>query len=184
MNIVTLLLAAAAVMLVTCIPSGNTAGEGGRVVINEFMTANNEGGPADEYGDHDDWIELYNAGDASVNIGVLSLTDDSLQLHSYSLPDTQLPAGGFVLIWADDEPMQGKWHAPFKLSWKNGDEIILTQGKDRIVDRYRFFPEDGNPLARVPGTSYGRAVDGDTLWGQQIEPTPGTANRGIRTPTD
>ena len=174
------MLLAAAALLYTCSPTG-TGDDGNRlIVINEFMSANSDDGPTDEHGDSDDWIELYNNGENEISVADLYLSDDSLQLHAYSFPDTVIAPGGFLLVWADDEPLEGKWHAPFQLSWQNGDEIILTKGRDRIVDRYRFFPENGNPTARVPGTSFGRAGDGDTLWGQQTEPSPGAPNRGIR----
>lgn len=169
-------------LLFLCTPVGPGGETPPRIVINEFMTANGDGGPTDEHGNPDDWVELFNASDAAITLQGYYLSDDSLQLHAYSLPDTQLPPGGYLLVWADDEPEEGNRHAPFKLSWQNGDEIILTKGRDLIVDRYQFFPENGNPLARVPGTSFGRAADGDTIWGQQLEPTPGTANTGIRLP--
>jgi hypothetical protein len=169
-----------AALLLMCSPAGDGAEPRPAIVINEFMTANEGDKFTDEYGDADDWIELYNGGDTPVNAGGLFLSDDSLHLHAYTLPDTLLPPGGYLLVWADDEPLEGTWHAPFKLSWKRGDEIILTKGAGSIVDRYRFFPENGNPLARVPGTSFGRNPDGADDWGQQTEPTPGTANRGSR----
>ena len=108
------------------------------------------------------------------------LSDDSLQLNRFILPDTLLPAGKHLLIWADDDVQQGKWHAPFKLAAAEGDEIILSSTDNRIVDRIQFFPKNHNPIARVPDESYGRLYDGDTLWGQQNTPTPGTANTGGR----
>ncbi len=169
-------------LLLRCTPVGPGGAAAPGIVVNEFMAANGDGGPTDEHGDPDDWVELFNTSDAVIDLQGYYLSDDSLQLHAYSLPDTQLPPGGYLLIWADDEPDEGSRHAPFKFSWQNGDEIILTQGKNLIVDRYRFFPENGNPLARVPGTSFGRTADGDTTWGQQLEPTPGSANTGIRRP--
>jgi hypothetical protein len=180
MNKVSISVLISVTLVFMCTPSQPSVDAVPPVVINEFMAANEPGGPVDEYGDADDWIELYNAGYAAVNVSDLYLSDDSLHLHAYSLPDTVVPPGGFLLIWADDEPAEGRWHAPFKLSWRSGDEIILTQGLEQQVDRYRFFPENDNPTARVPGTSFGRAEDGADLWGQQLQPTPGAANEGVR----
>lgn len=149
-------------------------------VINEFMASNVASGIVDECGDTDDWIELCNTSGKQLQAGDYGLSDDSTRLYRFSLPDTQLPPGGYLLIWADDEPQQGKWHAPFKLSATDGEEIILTHIDGRIVDRIQFFPRNRNPIARVPDESYGRFSDGDTLWVQQDTPSPGVANIGGR----
>jgi hypothetical protein len=149
-------------------------------VINEFMAANVTSGITDESGDADDWIELCNTSGKPLQSGDYGLSDDSTRLYRYALPDTQLPPGGYLLIWADDEPEQGKWHAPFKLSATEGEEIILTHTEGRIVDRIQFYPRNRNPIARVPDESYGRFADGDTLWVQQDTPSPGAANAGGR----
>lgn len=150
------------------------------LLINEFMASNSVSGCIDEYGDSDDWIELYNSGTEAVETGGYMLSDDSLRLNRFMLPDTLLPAESHLLIWADDDPQQGKWHAPFKLDATEGDEIILSTTENLIVDRIQFFPKNHNPVARVPDESYGRLYDSDTLWGQQNTPTPGSANTGGR----
>ena len=152
----------------------------GPLLINEFMAGNRASEYVDEYGDSDDWIELYNCGTMPVQTEEYMLSDDSLRLNRFVLPDTLLPAGSHLLIWVDDDPQQGKWHAPFMLSAEKGEEIILSTRDNHIVDRIQFFPGNRNPVARVPDESYGRLHDGDTLWGQQITPPPGSANTGGR----
>lgn len=167
--------------LLLCSPVNTEDGvERNAILINEFMAGNNASGCVDEYGDSDDWIELYNSGAEPVQMGKYMLSDDSLRLNKYLLPDTLLGSGQHLLIWADDEPQQGIWHAPFKLSATDGEEIILSGADERIVDRIQFFPENNNPIARVPDESYGRLTDGDSLWGQQNTPTPGATNTGGR----
>ncbi len=164
-----------------CTPSGGDAdGDAPALVINEFMASNGSDSIVDEYGDADDWIELFNRGDAAVEIRGCFLSDDSTNPHAYPLPDTTVPPAGFLLVWADNDALQGKWHAPFKLSAQDGEEIILTRGKAQIIDRIQFFPHNNNPLARVPDESYGRERDGSENWVQQREPTPGSANVGGR----
>ncbi|MDP8203857.1 MAG: hypothetical protein P9L95_04940, partial [Candidatus Tenebribacter mawsonii] len=48
---------------------------GANLVINEFL-ASNDFGAVDENGDHDDWIEIYNAGDEAIDIGGMYITDN------------------------------------------------------------------------------------------------------------
>ena len=45
------------------------------VVINEYL-ASNDACCTDENGDYDDFIELYNGGSASVDVGGMYITDD------------------------------------------------------------------------------------------------------------
>jgi hypothetical protein len=150
------------------------------LVINEFMADNNGDSILNEYGVASDWIELYNRGDEAIALRGYYLSDDSTDLRVYSLPDTSIQPGGYLLVWADGEPQNGVLHAPFKLSAFDGDEIILTIGRTGIVDRIQFFPHNNNPVARVPGESYGRTVDGGDTWDQQRTPSPGAPNSGGR----
>jgi hypothetical protein len=177
---------AVGVLLVTCgvlfscdAPVG--APEETALVINEFMADNNGvDSIVDGAGQADDWIELFNRGNEAAVLSGYVLSDDSTDLSAYSLPDTVIPPGGYLLIWADDEPSQGALHAPFKLSAFDGDEIILSTRDGIIIDRIQFFPRNNNPVARVPGTSYGRIADGANRWDQQKTPTPGASNSGGR----
>jgi hypothetical protein len=143
------------------------------VVINEFMASNGTGVYLDENNEADDWIELYNEGKGPVSLKELSLSDDSTKLDKFALPDTILPSRGFVVIWADNQEKQGRLHAPFKLSDKNGDDIILTKGEKTIVDRIQFLSSVVSKDA-----SYGRWTDGAATWAEQRQPTPGSANIG------
>jgi len=150
------------------------------IIINEFMADNRGTFAKDPFGEADDWFELYNNEAEPCSTANYFCSDDSLELDKYTLPDTVLPPGGYLLIWADGSPEQGAFHATFKLAAEEGDEIILSDSKGRIIDRVQFFPHNKNPVARVPDRSYGRAFDGDTMWAQQITPSPGRANTGGR----
>ena len=54
---------------------GSGSGPVQGLFINEFM-ADNDTIVADEYGEYDDWLEIYNAGLTSVDLGGMYLTDD------------------------------------------------------------------------------------------------------------
>lgn len=150
------------------------------LLINEFLTSNKSCLGTDDAGDCDDWIELYNSGKEAVSLKEISCSDDSANLYKYTFPDTSLAPGAFIVLWADDEPEEGALHAPFKLSSENGDEIILTGTRGKVLDRIQFFPHSGNPIARVPDASYGREFDGSENWVQLFSPSPGAKNTGGR----
>ncbi len=169
---------AALYLLCFCTKHVNDASRPVSVVINEFMASNGTTVYVDENNEADDWIELYNKGGTPASLKGLFLSDDSTELDKFALPDTVLPAHGFVVVWADNEENQGSLHASFKLSAQNGEEIILTQDGKTIIDRIQFFISSNNPTARVPDESYGRWTDGAETWAQQKQPTPGSANLG------
>jgi len=91
---------------------------GNPLVINEFM-ASNSNSVADPQGDYDDWIEIYNSGNYTVNLGGMYL-----QILSAGRGETTIPPGGYLVIWADGETSSTGLHANFKLS-ADGEEIAL-----------------------------------------------------------
>jgi hypothetical protein len=143
----------------------------GILFINEFMAAN-DSTIIDENGDYDDWIELYNAGATDIDLGGMYLTDDFTDVTKWQIPDTCITGGGFILIWADKETMEGPLHANFKISAANGEGLGLydTDLKENaLIDAKSFDPQ-------ARDTSYGRFPDGRGKWYFMPTPTPGAAN--------
>ncbi len=91
------------------------------LVINEFM-ANNDSIIADEFGEFEDYIELFNAGHDPIYLGDMYITDDFADVNKERLPKISLAAGAYLLLWADSDPSQGDRHLNFKLS-KEGEQI-------------------------------------------------------------
>jgi len=101
------------------------------LLINEFM-AGSDGSIRGPQGDTDDWIEIYNYGDAPIDMAGMYLTDDLSDPDAWQVPGnnpalTTVPAHGYVLIWADSEPSKGALHAGFKLS-ASGEQLGLFAG--------------------------------------------------------
>lgn len=143
-----------------------------QVVINEFL-ASNDAGITDEYGEYDDWIELYNAGNDTVDIGGYYITDDSSDTTQFQIPtgndSTKIAPGQFLLLWADKESEQGVLHVEIKLS-ANGEEIFLYEPDGTtLVDSITFG-------AQATDVSYGRSIDGGTSWETFANPTPAASN--------
>lgn len=147
-------------------------GEGNGVVgdlkINEFM-ASNEETIADEYGEYDDWIELYNAGEDSVFLGSMNLTDNLWDPTKWNLPDVYIKAGEFLLFWADNQPEQGAFHTNFKLD-DDGEEIgLFPNSVYETMDSLTFYEQ-------TTDISEGRLPNGFDNWSFFSTPTPGASN--------
>ena len=142
----------------------------GPLYINEIM-ASNDSTLADEAGEFDDWIEIYNNSDAAQSLNGLFLSDDPNRPNRWAFPDVSVPANGFLLVWLDDDTEQGELHASFKLE-RNGEEIGLyepAEGGFSALDLIVFE-------AQRPDTSYGRSPDGGTALEFFATPTPGASN--------
>jgi len=152
------------------------------LVINEFM-ADNSDFILDNAGDDDDWIEIYNYGDNPVDIAGMYLSDDRNEPKKWPVPayapqETTIPPGGFLIIWADGETVEGPLHAGFALSRGGGEDVGL-------------YDADGNPIDVIEGFapqatnhSLGRFPDNGSQWcvfgeSEGTTPTPGESNSRI-----
>jgi hypothetical protein len=143
------------------------------VLINEIM-ADNAGSfeDPDEPLEYPDWIEVYNPSPIPVHMGGMYLTDDPDKPQLFRIPDgVMVPAFGYLVFVADEEPEQGPLHTNFKLS-KGGETVALydteSQGY-RLLDQVSY---DG----LGPDVSYGRFPNGGADWKTLGASTPGGAN--------
>jgi len=141
----------------------------GQLYLNEFMASNSQT-IADELGEYDDWIEIFNKRSGPLNLRGFYLTDDFDSPTKWALPEVIIPGNGFLLIWADGSPNQGKFHADFKLS-AGGEELGLYDGQ-KFVDSLKF----GNQRTNI---SFARFPDGGPQWRECETPTPGASNNQV-----
>lgn len=145
-----------------------------QVVVNEISAAN-AGGIADNYGDYEDWIELYNSGGAAVDLSGYFLSDDELEPMKWEIPaGTTIAAGGHLLIYASnrDESVGGNLHTSFKITQAKQEGAVLSDPSGAIVDSYLLT------VANQRNHSRGRSTDGANDWGIFTAPTPGMPNAG------
>jgi len=145
-----------------------------QLAINEVMAINNST-IADEEGEFDDWVELYNYGSDPINLVTIYLSDNPDRPNKWNLPNEILQAGEYFLIWLDNDPQQGARHATFKL---NGDGETLglyqnCQEEPQLIDEVVFEEQ-------IADVAYGRLPNGDGPF-VKLVPTPGSQNLEIST---
>ncbi len=141
-----------------------------QLFINEFM-ASNDSTIADEYGEYDDWIEIYNGDENPVWLGDKYLSDNLLNFDKWQLPDVTLQSGEFILIWADNDPEQGPNHTNFKLD-QNGEEIGIF---DAEITGF-FLIDSISYCEQTTDISLGRNPDAGNDWIYYLHATPGYSN--------
>lgn len=125
-------------------------------IISEFV-ADNAGGLNDGHGASPDWIEIYNAGDAALDLAGYHLTDNSQNLVRWTFPSTTLDAGEFLVVFAsgNDAPdPQGNLHTNFSLN--DQGEYLALVAPDGTTILSEFTP--AYP-AQKSNASYGIAQD-------------------------
>ncbi|NLF39682.1 hypothetical protein GX586_09570 [bacterium] len=121
------------------------------VFISEFM-AQNDSVLADQDGEYSDWIELYNAGTATVNMLGWRLSDNATAPEKWVFPQTNLAPGRFVIVFASGKDRRAggaELHANFKLS-ASGEYLGLSMPDGTVAHEYApVFP------AQTADISYG-----------------------------
>lgn len=143
------------------------------LVINEVM-ADNITTITDNYGQFDDWIEIYNPLNYDVNLAGYFLSDNSENPRRWQVPATfidsvKVPAHGYLLFFADDAGSQGVLHTNFNLN--NTTEFVGLYSPDGLtrVDEIAWVHMDAD-------TSLGRLTDGSPEWVNFIVTTPDFSN--------
>jgi hypothetical protein len=121
-----------------------------QVVINELM-ASNSSTAADQDGEYDDWIELFNNTGSAYDLTGHFLTDTNSDLTRWQFPNgTSISGNGFLIVWADGDTLQTGLHANFRLS-ADGEEVLLVNPSGKVIDEVIFGPQSTDrSYARVP----------------------------------
>ena len=140
------------------------------VILNEFV-ARNQSGVQDEAGQYEDWIELHNRGSIVVDLSGMWLSDNLEQPLKWQIPSGySLAPGETILLWADDDALDGPLHANFKLSSGGEDLVLMSADGITLLDFQIFGPQQAD-------TATGRLDDGGDLWVTLPAPTPNAANQ-------
>ncbi len=125
----------------------------GGLVINEIM-ASNISSIADQDGEFDDWVELYNGNNFSLNLNGYYLSDNENDLYKWSFPNISIPANDYLIVWCDTAGnSQSGLHTTYRLS-ADQEEVYLTSPTGVVLDAVHFvnMPTDLS-YSRVPNGS-------------------------------
>jgi hypothetical protein len=147
-----------------------------QLVINEY-SCSNYNDYADQFGDFEDWIELYNPTGAAVSTAGLFLSDNPSNPLKWPIPTTNVAAGGYLLVFASDLNITNTppYHTSFKLRQsENPESIVLSDAMGSSIDQVAIQKAARNHSA-------GRSTDGAATWGVFTSPTPNASNTGAST---
>ena len=158
------------ILVTSCEDNGSN--DSGALFINEFL-ASNDACYADEAGEYDDWVELYNSSSNPIDVGGMYIADN-LEDELYLIPNTDnslstVPGNGYLILWFDKDEEQGPHHIGEKLSG-DGEGIYLLSDSTTIIDSLSFDVQETD-------VSMGRSPDGSDNWVNFTTPTPGASNK-------
>ncbi|MCC6727657.1 MAG: chitobiase/beta-hexosaminidase C-terminal domain-containing protein, partial [Saprospiraceae bacterium] len=145
-----------------------------QVVLNEYSAANLSAN-ADNYGKHEDWVELYNTDSVNaVDLSGWQLSDNPDKPDKWSIPPgISLSPKGHLLVWLSgrDEGGGGSIHANFKITQTKGtpEELVLSNAAGILMDSKKVRKTQVNQCV-------GRKLDGGDDWGVSNAPSPGATN--------
>ncbi len=135
----------------TVTPPGPVVG----IVINEIAPFGSN--YQDINGKSEDWVELYNTTNQTIQLGGLFLSDKLSELDKWEIPaGLSIAPGAYLTFFTDGDPEDGILHADFSL--KAGGESIaisqMTANGLEIIDSYTF-PETAfeSTHARIPNAT-------------------------------
>ncbi|WP_297088149.1 chitobiase/beta-hexosaminidase C-terminal domain-containing protein [uncultured Draconibacterium sp.] len=157
-------------LLLLIFTANRLVAESQKILITEFMAINDKT-ISDEDGDDSDWLELFNPGDNTVSLNGWYLTDKADNLTKWKIPDINLKAGEYLLIFASEKKRDNpasELHTNFKLS--GSGEFLAIVEPDGVTISHSYG--ESYPAQRED-ISYG-LYQGQYLFFS--EPTPGFTN--------
>ena len=149
------------------------------VLINEVLSSNDFTN-ADEDGASNDWLELYNPTNATVDVGGWYLSDSSGNRTKWQIPaGVSIGSGQFLVIWASDKNRvipANPLHTNYSLS-TSPEPVYLSRTVAGNVTTVDFMAPGSTPnyAAQRPDVSFGLYPTATGLQtGYMILPTPGT----------
>ncbi len=110
-----------------------------QVIVNEYSCANWKQF-ADNYGKHEDWIELHNLSIVPVNIGGYYLSDDEDKPTKWQIPDdVTIPTLGYLIVYASGRNEGGNGaplHTNFRLTQtkNNPEHIVFSKPNGQAIN--------------------------------------------------
>ncbi|MCB0772420.1 MAG: CotH kinase family protein [Flavobacteriales bacterium] len=145
-----------------------------QVVINE-VSASNQNTITDNYGENEDWVELYNTTAAPVDLSGWYLSNKVNNPLKWPFPaGASIPANGHLVVYCSkrNTGAGGVFHTNFKLNQSDDDHVVLSTPGGTLTDDVVLDPPTKLDHSR------GRTTDGASTWSLFLTPTPNAANTG------
>jgi hypothetical protein len=148
--------------------------------LNEVQ-AENLTGPADNIGERDPWVEIYNAGATTQSFAGLYLGTNGAPTQWAFPPNAAVGPGQFLVVWLDGQAGQSagaNLHTSFRLTQGNGS-VLLSRFVSNAVQVVDYL----NYSALPANYSYGDFPDGQPFYRQAMfKFTPATTNSSALPP--
>jgi len=156
-----------------CLIVGTSANS--QIVINEY-SCSNMNGIADNFGQREDWIELWNSTGAAIDLTGYYLSDKASNLTKWQIPSGSIPANGFKVVIASKRDLVNgtQLHPNFNLKQTKGEWIILTNPLGNVMDSIKIVH------MTKADHSVGRSTNGAIDWKLFTTPTPNANNVGAQ----
>ena len=77
-----------------------------------------------EDGDYPNWIEIHNAGEKTVNLKGIGISDASVNLFRWSFPETDISPGEYLIVFASGKDRRNP-----------EGEFLHTNSKSRLQEK-------------------------------------------------
>lgn len=136
--------------------------------INEIQTSNTQT-IHDLAFDYEPWMEIYNPNAFQVNLAGYQIQNAS---GTYTIPSNNpiqsiIPAGGFRVVWFDNETVEGALHLNLTVAPQGNVKLLSPNGS--TLDQVNYSAINSNQ-------SWGRSSDGGGSWITFNAPTPTASN--------
>ncbi|MBP6335710.1 MAG: CotH kinase family protein, partial [Bacteroidia bacterium] len=133
-----------------------------QVLINEIQ-ASNISTTTDQFGEYDDWIELYNAGNTNVNLNGYGLTDNISLPFQFQFPDISLAPQSYLLVFAADTTVTDVM-SHWETAINSNDTWYYRANTSTPPDtNWRNLSFTGNWSTGPGGIGFGDSDDGTTV---------------------
>lgn len=147
--------------------------ENSPIIVTEVMSSNGST-LADSLGLYEDWIEIYNRSDETVNLEGYGLSDDPDDMLAWKFPAVELGPGEYLVVFASGQDIAegDELHTNFRLS-SYKETVVLANQRGLELDSVSV------PTLKSD-TVYAREVLEDGSYGDNFgisaTPTPGLVN--------
>lgn len=151
--------------------------ENPELIITEVMPSNKTT-IADNNGNYNDYIEIYNKSDKAVDLTGYGLSDDTSKVLKWKFPSVSIQPKAYLVVFASGEDAKstdlkkGAIHTNFKISAYKGT-LVLSDNKGYILDQM-------TTSETAADSAYARVMDNSGAysdkWNQTNKTSPGFPN--------